>query len=44
MNIEKLNFPKYVGNETQYEYIFYTYLDAILVDRGYVSKIKKNKL
>lgn len=41
MNIEKLNFPKYDGNETQYEYIFYTYLDAILVDRGYVSKIKK---
>jgi len=41
MNIEKLNFPKYNGNETQYEYIFYTYLDAILVDRGYISKIKK---
>ena len=41
MNIEKLNFPKYNGNETQYEYIFYTYLDVILVDRGYISKIKK---
>ena len=41
MIVEDLHFPKYKGNETQYEHIFYTYLDLILATRGYVSKIKK---
>lgn len=41
MILEKLNFPKYDGNETQYEHIFYTYLDKILESKGYVSKVKK---
>ncbi len=41
MIVEQLKFPKYDGNETQYEHIFYTYLDMILATKGYVSKVKK---
>jgi len=39
--IKDLDFPTYIGNETEYEHIFYTYLDLFLNEIGYITKIKK---
>ena len=39
--IKDLNFPTYKGNETEYEHIFYTYLDLFLNEIGYITKVKK---
>lgn len=41
MELDKLKFPRYDGNETQNEHIIYTYLGKVLKNKGYLIKIKK---
>lgn len=41
MELLKLKFPRYNGNETQNEHIIYTYLSSVFKEKGYLLKVKK---